>query len=508
MSPAKSSTNGSSSTNGKADGNANVNTNGTTNNSDTVSNDKASSSDNNESGANNSESITTSSIGKGENQKLLVQDFMSYLAKEGGIANMTVETKDGRRISAKFEGEIAVPASKDASTSKAAATAAAAAAADISPVKDSKATSENAAEPEPSKQTAVATATATTTATTATTATTTDANTDSATTTTPPTPGLEAFTSKDWSVNYQNKHVEMEVSAVGDTKSSAAGGNASDDSKTSLPPKKRNAGGAVKIEEGGAASSSAEAAAGPDGQPQWNAMSALVDAATVAQQQRDLIAGTTTGQVAGAAAAAGVAFKKKTTKRKPRKIIPEVKEYVDFTQKDILFGRGGRSNHHPGNKAYRTIVTDQQSHYRNCDKNEKTKVAQGIVDYVLTTIGGRFLELDKETQRWFLVPNVVARRKVGQALRENNTEEARAAKRAKYQGKLNSMKGIPEVTTTKPGDSSLSTSGIAPVIAPIAAINDGSNSIVPIAAIPMSIAENNVPAVPMDVIESTDRVEV
>ena len=161
---------------------------------------------------------------------------------------------------------------------------------------------------------------------------------------------------------------------------------------------------------------------------------------------------------------------------------------------------------HPGNKAYRTIVTDQQSHYRNCDKNEKTKVAQGIVDYVLTTIGGRFLELDKETQRWFLVPNVVARRKVGQALRENNTEEARAAKRAKYQGKLNSMKGIPEVAT-KPGDS-LSTSGIAPVIAPIAAINDGSNSIVPIAAIPMSIAENNVPAVPMDVIESTDRVEV
>lgn len=116
------------------------------------------------------------------------------------------------------------------------------------------------------------------------------------------------------------------------------------------------------------------------------------------------------------------------------------------------------------------------------------------------------MELDKETQRWFLVPNVVARRKVGQALRENNTEEARAAKRAKYQGKLNSMKGIPEVAT-KPGDS-LSTSGIAPVIAPIAAINDGSNSIVPIAAIPMSIAENNVPAVPMDVIESTDRVEV
>jgi hypothetical protein len=75
-----------------------------------------------------------------------------------------------------------------------------------------------------------------------------------------------------------------------------------------------------------------------------------------------------------------------------------------------------------------------QEHYRACDKNEKTKVAQGIVDRVHHEIGGRFLELDTPSGKWFLVDNVVARRKVGQALRENNTEEARAAKRAKYQG--------------------------------------------------------------------------
>jgi hypothetical protein len=96
----------------------------------------------------------------------------------------------------------------------------------------------------------------------------------------------------------------------------------------------------------------------------------------------------------------------------------------------------GRSNHHQGNKVYRDIVTQQQAHYRSCDKNEKTKVAQNIVDHVQQTIGGRFLELDKDANRWYLVPNVVARRKVGQALRENNTEEARAVKRAKYQGKV------------------------------------------------------------------------
>lgn len=180
-------------------------------------------------------------------------------------------------------------------------------------------------------------------------------------------------------------------------------------------------------------------------------MSALVDAATVAQREHEQ----SPPGLPGASEAAEekmttsimmgmdvppTAFKKKPTKRKPRKIIPEIKEYVEFTQNDVLFGRGGRSNHHPGNKIYRNIVTEQQNHYRSCDKNEKTKVAQGIVDHIQNTVGGRFLELDRGIKRWFLVPNVVARRKVGQALRENNTEEARAAKRAKYQGRLNSKK--------------------------------------------------------------------
>lgn len=126
---------------------------------------------------------------------------------------------------------------------------------------------------------------------------------------------------------------------------------------------------------------------------------------------------------------------------------------------------------HPGNKTYRDIVTKQQNHYRGCDKNEKTKVAQGIVDHIQNVVGGRFLELDRDIKRWFLVPNVVARRKVGQALRENNTEEARAAKRAKYQGRLNVKKknlsvaenltngnGIVPMVTTNKGTASDSTS--------------------------------------------------
>eukprot|EP00980_Cylindrotheca_fusiformis_P023989 scaffold11305_cov74-Cylindrotheca_fusiformis.AAC.1 len=128
--------------------------------------------------------------------------------------------------------------------------------------------------------------------------------------------------------------------------------------------------------------------------------------------------------------------KKEESKRKPRrKIIPINKAYyIDkYGDSDILLGRGGRSNHHPGNKIYRDLVTEHQPYYRNCDnKSEKTKVAQAIVDLVQRDHKGRFLELDKEANRWYIVPNIVARRKVGQALRENNTEEARAMKREKY----------------------------------------------------------------------------
>ncbi len=138
---------------------------------------------------------------------------------------------------------------------------------------------------------------------------------------------------------------------------------------------------------------------------------------------------------------------------------------------------------HPGNKIYREIVTNQQSHYRGCDKNEKTRVAQSIVDRIQNVVGGRFLELDRDVKRWFLVPNVVARRKVGQALRENNTEEARAAKRAKYQGRLNSKKkslgGADDVSNgngTVPMDTANSSAASAAAVIGIDAV-EGSKSV-------------------------------
>ena len=105
------------------------------------------------------------------------------------------------------------------------------------------------------------------------------------------------------------------------------------------------------------------------------------------------------------------------------------------------------------------------------------------------------MELDRDIKRWFLVPNVVARRKVGQALRENNTEEARAAKRAKYQGRLNSKKSL---TGTE--------NGIAPVI-------DINNSTSTGSVVAMDTTGSNAQfpttnAFPIDDAESSNRVAV
>ena len=123
---------------------------------------------------------------------------------------------------------------------------------------------------------------------------------------------------------------------------------------------------------------------------------------------------------------------KKKRKRKPRqKILPAVYEYVgEPRENDILCGRGGKTNHHPGNKRWLEEVKNLQGWYRGIEADkEKTDLSQCLVDYV-QSYGGRFIE--KDSTGWFIIPNRKARLKAGQALRENNDPEIRKAKRARY----------------------------------------------------------------------------
>jgi len=126
--------------------------------------------------------------------------------------------------------------------------------------------------------------------------------------------------------------------------------------------------------------------------------------------------------------------KKKKRKRAPRKkIVPENKQYLQYTDNDVLMGRGGKSNHHPGNMRYRQEIERLQGDYKKTDdKDEKTRISEQLVSHV-QSYGGNFLE--KDDHGWYIIDDIVARRKVSQALREDKDPEKRKAKRQRFLAK-------------------------------------------------------------------------
>lgn len=87
---------------------------------------------------------------------------------------------------------------------------------------------------------------------------------------------------------------------------------------------------------------------------------------------------------------------------------------------DVLCGRGGETNHHPGNIKYRSLVKAYQKLYLLAKRRDKPKIAQCIVVSV-RGVNGRFLKRTKNATKgnvWVDVGNVKAREKTSQALRE------------------------------------------------------------------------------------------
>lgn len=85
---------------------------------------------------------------------------------------------------------------------------------------------------------------------------------------------------------------------------------------------------------------------------------------------------------------------------------------------DILCGRGGKSNHHAGNKRYRQVISDMKLYYRQTEaKTLKTDLSRAIVDHV-ASYGGRFIKKDAVTKKYYVLSKAEARKKASQALRE------------------------------------------------------------------------------------------
>jgi hypothetical protein len=89
------------------------------------------------------------------------------------------------------------------------------------------------------------------------------------------------------------------------------------------------------------------------------------------------------------------------------------------TDADVLFGRGGKTNHHPGNVRLRRIVDHYKYGYEAARKTDKPRYAKAIVQALrLHSTPSRFLRMNEATNQWEDVGDKRAAEKVSQTLRE------------------------------------------------------------------------------------------
>eukprot|EP00523_Entomoneis_sp_CCMP467_P004695 CAMPEP_0168744014 /NCGR_PEP_ID=MMETSP0724-20121128/13873_1 /TAXON_ID=265536 /ORGANISM="Amphiprora sp., Strain CCMP467" /LENGTH=620 /DNA_ID=CAMNT_0008791661 /DNA_START=164 /DNA_END=2026 /DNA_ORIENTATION=- len=93
---------------------------------------------------------------------------------------------------------------------------------------------------------------------------------------------------------------------------------------------------------------------------------------------------------------------------------------------DVLCGRGGMSNHHPGNEWYRRLIKSNRPLYRACPKHTKLLVSKAIVQAVEQQ-GGRFLEKNRGNGTWYQVTYKRAVDKTSQGLRERDRDDGDGA---------------------------------------------------------------------------------
>jgi hypothetical protein len=140
---------------------------------------------------------------------------------------------------------------------------------------------------------------------------------------------------------------------------------------------------------------------------------------------------------------------------------------------DVLSGRGGGINMHPGNKVFREWVADRKEEYNLApNKHEKTRIAMEVIERVTAqNPPGRFLIRDPtsgSSQSWWVeVDEARALAKTSQALREgapqirlahreelleraNHTKQRRSTAGTKRKRKPAQQQQPQHVTTTSP----------------------------------------------------------
>ena len=109
--------------------------------------------------------------------------------------------------------------------------------------------------------------------------------------------------------------------------------------------------------------------------------------------------------------------KKKITK--PKRVI-DLSTAIEPTENDILFGRGSKSNKHPGNIFFREKARELGSWFISCSsKEEKYKVSEVLVEFIKGE-NCRFLKKVPDGL-WYEVVGNDTRKKASQALRDQSS---------------------------------------------------------------------------------------
>lgn len=92
-----------------------------------------------------------------------------------------------------------------------------------------------------------------------------------------------------------------------------------------------------------------------------------------------------------------------------------------FEENDVLSGRGGGTNVHPGNRNFRELINLHRKTYLKARKNDKPAISRAIVRAIRES-GGRFLKKGNKSDLWYEIGDFAAREKTSQALRQRAPE--------------------------------------------------------------------------------------
>jgi len=125
----------------------------------------------------------------------------------------------------------------------------------------------------------------------------------------------------------------------------------------------------------------------------------------------------------------------------PDQLRYETKDIANPGPNDVMFGRGGGTNNHTGNKRFRQCVNDHKLRYLAASKVDKPKVAREVVNiWRNQEVPGRFLSKAGKGKEslWFDVGDQRAREKASQCLRERTPDVMPFVKSMQQQVQLES----------------------------------------------------------------------